>query len=184
MSVYAQLEGYISGSSACLRQTISPGENTKPFSSDSSTAAHADLPHSYGGYTIFWSNTMTYGMLTIPWFSPKKLTCNVSLIPHKNSYKVGRLIIIFVIEETETQKDEGMDQSPQLVSTEAGFRIRLSSPVPISVVCLYCLPQRYHNYLITAYRSSSRLSPVFYYNNTVVVNTPKHTFLTYLTRYF
>lgn len=39
------------------------------------------------------------------WFSSKELTCSISLILHKNSYKVGISIIIFIAEETETQTE-------------------------------------------------------------------------------
>lgn len=75
--------------------------------------------YSYKGHITFQTNATIYGMFTMSWFSSKELTYNVSLILHKNSYKVGISIIIFTAEETET-----LDQTPRLARTEAGFRTR------------------------------------------------------------
>lgn len=43
-------------------------------------------------------------IVNVSWFSSKELTCNISLILHKN-YKVGISVIIFTAKETETLRD-------------------------------------------------------------------------------
>lgn len=69
------------------------------------------------------------------------------------------------------------DQFPQLLQTEAEFRMRLYLSQYTHLSFPYIASYRYTTiYLLIPYQRSLRLSSMFYYNNIVIVNTLKITF--------